>query len=302
MLVIIIAVLIGISLAKLEPNQMGLDYSGISYSINYKKDDNGNVGTQPWNEGGLFFLGPGHKFIKFSKAVQKIDMQNAGESIMARTKDGLEVNIQCRVNYLLKQDQFRLASLYLMFEEDFDSAFRSVARGVVRDVAGEFDAFEFWTKRDQISDAIQADLEIRFDDMHATVSNFLLAGFELPAAFKNEITRTDEQKQEYESRLLTQQREEQDIQARTLQAEQAIRVIEQEAETKAVEINNTYSADAFRIQSLTDAETTAYKSLKDRLQLSSQQVVNLVWLDTLKGLGSSTKVNFYMDIPKSLAL
>merc|ERR1712150_69034 len=229
------------------------------------------------------------------------DMQG-GESIMSRTKDGLEVNIHCRVNYVLKQQQDLLASLYLMFEDQFESAYRSIARGVVRDIAGEFAAFEFWTKRGEISDAIQTRLEIRFNDMHADISNFLLSSFDLPAPFLSEITRTDEQKQEYESKLLERDRERQNIEARQLQAEQQIRVIAEEATTTALELNNTYSAEAFRIKSLTEAEMRSYKQLKDELGLTSEQVINLVWLDTLKSLDPTTTLKFYVDIPTELAL
>jgi hypothetical protein len=51
-----------------------------------------------------------------------------------------------------------LASLYLMFPDDYVTPYTHIARSVIRDVASQYTAFEFWTYRDNITTQMQTDL------------------------------------------------------------------------------------------------------------------------------------------------
>ena len=68
--------------SSLQPNEYGLDYSGISKTVN----------SDPY-EAGLHFLGVGHQFYKYPKTVITIDFSEESNqpSIHSRTSDGLEV-------------------------------------------------------------------------------------------------------------------------------------------------------------------------------------------------------------------
>lgn len=288
---IVTAILVGVSFNKLGPNELGLDYSANSLTIDYDK----------LYTGGVHFLGVGHSFIIFPKNVQEIDMQSSVESIVARTLDGLEVKIQSRVLFRLVGEKDALASLYLKFKDDYITPYRVICRGVVRDVAANFTAFDFWTKRETIQGSIEAELAHRLQDVHAEVTSFLLANFELPARFQESIYETDARREEFETVEFNMQREVKNIASRQAQAEEEVRIIELEARTTAQALQNTFAARAFDIAQITNAEVASYTALKEKLGLTSQQLVDLVWLNTLKE-NPDTPTLYQVEVPSAIKL
>jgi hypothetical protein len=71
----------------LEINEIGLDYSSISKTI-----DSNPLGS------GLYFLGVGHSLIKYPSNIQTIQFSNEkgshGPPIKSRTSEGLDVSIE----------------------------------------------------------------------------------------------------------------------------------------------------------------------------------------------------------------
>lgn len=72
--------------SSLQTNEIGLDYSGISKTI-----DSSTYGA------GIHFLGIAHHFVKFPKTVMTVDFSDepgaAYPPIISRTSDGLEVDL-----------------------------------------------------------------------------------------------------------------------------------------------------------------------------------------------------------------
>lgn len=285
---IIVCSLVGIGFSRLEANEMGLDYSANSLSIDL---------AAPLYDTGLFFLGPGHEFLKFPKLNQFLDMQ-AGERVIARTKDGLEVDIECRVNYKLAPDEKSMASLYLKFEMEYEKAYFSVSRSVVRDVTADFNAFDFWTKRELIADKIEEELRMKLRDIYANVETFVLTNFELPSQFQQAIIDTDARREELETVEFNREKEIENIDARELQAQEEIRLIKQNGQTTASEAINKYTAGAFRVKTVTEAQVASYGNLKTELNLTEVQLVNLLWLETIAT--SKADVKYHVPIPSDL--
>jgi hypothetical protein len=102
----------------------------------------------------------------------------------ARTYDGLQVSISSKILYELVKDVNSLASLYLMFPDDYTTPFILIAQSTIRDVASDYTAFEFWTYRDNITTQMQNDLSTKFADYFAYINSFLLTDFELPDDFQ----------------------------------------------------------------------------------------------------------------------
>ena len=79
--------LIIVSFKSLDINEYGLDYSSISKTIDNQAQ-----------QGGIHFLGVGHKFIKYPSTFQTIefskDLKSSGPPIKSRTSDGLEVAVE----------------------------------------------------------------------------------------------------------------------------------------------------------------------------------------------------------------
>lgn len=85
--IVALVILIITSFSQLEVNEVGLDYSGITKTIDK------NIYAA-----GIHFLGVAHSFIKFPVTVQTYEFSKMakadGPIIRSRTKDGLEIEIE----------------------------------------------------------------------------------------------------------------------------------------------------------------------------------------------------------------
>lgn len=101
--VVALIILIITSFSQLEVNQVGLDYSGITKTIDK------NIYTA-----GIHFLGVAHSFIKFPSTIQTYEFSKMPKAdsnlIRSRTKNGLEVEIEVSFQY-----QFITNQLYDMY-------------------------------------------------------------------------------------------------------------------------------------------------------------------------------------------
>ena len=90
--VVALVILIITSFSQLEVNEVGLDYSGITKTIDK------NIYSA-----GIHFLGVAHSFLKFPNTVQTYEFSKMpkadGSIIRSRTKDGLEVEIEVSFQY-----------------------------------------------------------------------------------------------------------------------------------------------------------------------------------------------------------
>ena len=115
------AILIGASFHTLSPTEMGLDYDMWTCQVN----DKVLFGNGRW------FLGPGHSFIIFPKATRSVLMLSRAadsstisdqqfSSLVARTYDGLSVELELSYQYRLEAAAESLASLYRDFGLDYE--------------------------------------------------------------------------------------------------------------------------------------------------------------------------------------
>jgi len=162
-LCIVIASLVGSSFASLGANDVGLDYSHNSLTID----------TSTLYQGGVQFIGVGHSFITFPKTLQTIELDDTnGQSITCRSSDGLNIVLDVKILYQLVITQDALASLYLAFPGGWQDPLSRLAQSVILDVCADFTAFEFWGSRQNITIAMGNSISAAFLDLHATVENF----------------------------------------------------------------------------------------------------------------------------------
>jgi len=289
--VIVTIILVSLSFSSLDPNEVGLDYSANSLTIN---SNNGEMYTA-----GRTFLGVGHSFLKFPKAVLEIDMRSPEEAIPARTLDGLKITLMTRMFYRLTISANRLTALYLSLMEDYPTAFRSLARGTIRDVASNFTAFEFWAIRDTITTSMKLELTRKLADVSCEVGDFLLSDFVLPVDFQTALTDTDVASQELQQVSYETQKVTTDIATRQKAAEQQVFQIDLQAASTAATTLLDYQAKANLLTQAVTAEFQAYAELKNELSLTEQELADMVWVLALKKSPSVSKT-FQVPLPKSL--
>jgi len=270
-LLIMAIVLIAISFQQLGANEVGLDYSGNSLTI-----DTGTL-----YESGLHFLGVNHHFLVYRKDVQELDMR-ADNNLMARTVDGLQVELDSRIFFRLSISKENLASLYLMFGDDYFTAYEDISRSIIRDVAANFTAFEFWTFRDLIQTTMENTLRLKLVDFFCNIEQFLLSNFELPEAFQEAITQTEVAKQiisSYDSWTISNRTQ---IDAAVQQfRDHTAPVIVQQANTTAEALLLGVAADIQTLKLTVDAEVTGYRIIRDTLAFNQEELTTYVWIDSM---------------------
>lgn len=279
-----IGTLIGVSFSKLDANDMGLNYSANSLTIDTTK-----VYTS-----GVHFLGLGHSFIVFPRTIQELEFTGS-EIVVARSQDGLPVSIEGRVLYRLRDNVDSLATLHLMFRSKHKDAYLISGKQVIRDVASTYDAFDFWSSRDLIQTAMTEQLAIRMGDLFATDVTFVLTSAEVPYSLQMAITQTVNT-----LNLIQQVQSEKSIavtETGTLiqQAEREAMIIGSEANATATTILFKVNAEIVRINTTVDAELAAYDMLRSTLGWSTEELVSYVWLDTMNNAPTSQKL---YSIPK----
>jgi len=201
MVLIASAIMVGCSFGVLDPTQFALDYDTVNFQI---ADDT-------LYTGGRHFIGLGHKFIVFPNTLQTVRMGSAsseeggdGEtvktsSLLARTEDGLQVTLDISFQYRLTPDLEQIIKLYSDFQDNYRPAYVRIARNVLRDVASEFQAFQYFYNRTVVGAKMREVLNQALANHSAIVQAFQLLNVELPTRFSAAIEATEVARQAIEN-------------------------------------------------------------------------------------------------------
>ena len=195
------AIMVGCSFGVLDPTQFALDYDTVNFQI-----ADGVLYT-----GGRHFIGLGHQFIIFPNTLQTVRMGSvsAGEgsdgetvktsSLLARTEDGLQVTLDISFQYRLTADLEQIIKLYSDFQDNYRPAYVRIARNVLRDVASEFQAFQYFYNRTVVGAKMREVLNQALANHSAIVQAFQLLNVELPTRFSSAIEGTEVARQAIEN-------------------------------------------------------------------------------------------------------
>lgn len=286
-LVTVILVILGFQ--KLEVNEVGIDYSANSLTIN----------TDKLYSNGIYFIGVGHSFIKFPRKQLELSMKGR-RGITARTNDGLVVTLETKMLYSLDIDINSLASLYLMFKEDYTVPIENICRSVIRDVASEFTAFQFWTERSNITTAMDRELTNRLDDIFVKVETFLLSSYTLPSAFQTVIDTTEVQRQEMNKVQFELDRVSQETQAMILKSEEQVLQINTVTISSVQKIALAATSEVYKLEVSIDQEIQGYKNIKEQLNFTVDQLTTFIWLEKMSQ--SSVPKTIAVRTPSNLML
>lgn len=280
-----IIVIVSLSFKKVEPTEVGLDYSSNSLKLD----------TETLYEPNLHFVGVGHTLLKYPTTAQEIDMS----SVSSRTKDGLVINLSCTLLYTHIQDAAKFASLYLNFKDEHVQAYTVIARGVIRDVASQYTAFNFWEERTNITAVMEDALTIKLADVHAKVDTFILSTYTLPSEFESAVESTDVQKQEKETVQFERKKAETEIETLIKQADVNKVQYAQEANATAQSYLLDAQVQVEKVSAAVNAEIQSYSKIKGGLNLTGDQLNSLLWIDTVKQARNSKKT-FSVQSPPML--
>lgn len=231
-----------ISFDSLEYQEIGLNYSWLSETVEEK----------PY-ESGRYYLGVSNHFIRFPKMVTSvffIDDPNEGlqgPALQSRTRDGLNVRLEVSFQYRLFFDQ--LYKLYTTLGADYEKTFIRMAIEQLTTAATLHNAHFFFTNRTEVSTEMQNMLDRHFRaHAFAEIPFFQLRTVHLPAEFEDAIKETQVKQQEIQIAALEQKTNRVGYQTTVLQAEQAVKVL-----------SNQAAAEASSILAQNEAYCTQYK-------------------------------------------
>jgi regulator of protease activity HflC (stomatin/prohibitin superfamily) len=186
--VISVLVLIFTSFRSLEVNEIGLNYSGITKSVD-----------RDLYTSGIHFLGVGHSFIKYPTTVQTYEFsKSAGSdaaSVRSRTKDGLEVELEISFQYLYLAE--KLYDVYMVYGMKQHVPCKKIAIDILTDVATQYIASQFFFDKEKISFAMRDSLNSSFYQFcFSTVEYFQLKSIDLPDKYEIAIQETEVKRQD----------------------------------------------------------------------------------------------------------
>jgi regulator of protease activity HflC (stomatin/prohibitin superfamily) len=241
---------------------------------------------------GLYFTGPFATFIRFPSTWQTIEFSPSWDAddipISTRTEDGLDLEIDISFQYRLREAD--VLQLYSEYGLDYEHAMVKIARGVLRDVAGGYDALEFFYNRSLISNDMTQSLKSKENILFIQFGEFQLRNIDLPDEFEAAIEAVEVAKQEI--KIAEYQQQAAVIRAQTLiieaQAQMNITIIEAQAAAQALNITIT-------------AEGEALFNLAQTLGLNQTELLIYLWINALEEL-DDTYLIIGMDTPTILDL
>lgn len=272
--VVTIIILIVTSFRTLEVNEIGLDYSGITKTID-----------KQLYTAGIHFLGVGHSFIKYPTTVQTYEFSKAPGSdaptVRSRTKDGLEVELEISFQFLYITNQ--AYDMYMQYAENHKEPCKKVAIDILTDTATQFSASRFFFDKEIISAQMQSDLNATFGDLcYATVDYFQLKSIDLPDKYEVAIQETEVKKQDILTASAEKSKMQIELETKVKQAQIASNININKAEGQASALLQSNQATAESFYKIQKENSNALAAVKKSLNLNSKDLLNYLRAKILK--------------------
>eukprot|EP00747_Dinoflagellata_sp_TGD_P107179 gnl/TRDRNA2_/TRDRNA2_170050_c4_seq1.p1 gnl/TRDRNA2_/TRDRNA2_170050_c4~~gnl/TRDRNA2_/TRDRNA2_170050_c4_seq1.p1 ORF type:complete len:299 (+),score=75.46 gnl/TRDRNA2_/TRDRNA2_170050_c4_seq1:63-959(+) len=265
--VLALIILFFLSFDTLEYQEMGLNYSWISETVEDK----------PYTSG-RYYLGLGNHFIKFPSMVKSVYFiddatgETQGPALQSRTKDGLNVRLEVSFQYRLSFD--KLYDLYNTLSDNYEQTLVRIAIEQLSTGATMHNAYNFFNNRTSISQEMHKMLDEHFK-AHAfsEVPFFQLRTVHLPEPFESAIKETQVKQQDIQIASAEQSQNKVAYETRVLQAEQAVKVLHNQAEAEAAAImaqNHAYCEQYKLTQNL---QSKALQALMEKTGWNSKQLL-----------------------------
>lgn len=272
--VIAIIVLIFTSFRTLEVNEIGLDYSGITKTVD-----------KQLYTSGIHFLGVGHSFIKYPTTVQTFEFSKAKGSdapnVRSRTKDGLEVELEISFQYLYISTQ--LYQLYMTYATENKTPCKKIAIDILTDVATQYIASQFFFDKEKISADMQKSLNTTFAQYcFATVDYFQLKSIDLPDKYEIAIQETEVKRQDIHKAEAEKSKMQIELETKIKQAEIASNININKAQGQASVLLQSNVATAESFYKIQFQQAQALAAVKNALKLTNAGLIQYLRAKILK--------------------
>jgi hypothetical protein len=168
-------------------------------------------------------------------------------------------------------------------------------------IASQSTAFEFWLRRDNITQQIQTLTDERLQDFHGKINIFTLNNFELPQAFAAALSETEAAAQEIPKVSFEVRSAQTQAQTQIEASLQDAKVIRVQAEATARSILLNANATVTQIKNTVESERIGYKALKETLQFSNDELAAYLWIEGLRQ-STRTQATLHLERPANLQI
>jgi len=264
---LVLGILFLCSFDTLEYQEMGLNYSWISETIEDKA-----------YTAGRYYLGIGNHFIKFPKMVKSVfflddlSQETQGPALQSRTKDGLNVRLEVSFQYRIKFTD--VYQMYTTLGPSYQDTFIRMAIEQLATAATMHNAHFFFSNRTTISAEMHKMLDGHFQQHgFAEIPFFQLRTVHLPKEFEEAIKETQVKQQEIQIATLEQKTKRVTFQTKVLQAEQQVKVLQNQAAGEAASIMAANEAYCKQYRITQTLQSQALKQLMAASGWTSKQLL-----------------------------
>eukprot|EP00948_MAST-09A_sp_MAST-9A-sp1_P004270 g4270.t1 len=253
-------------------------------------------------EGGLRFVGPFHKFVRFPAGEQTIEFSDNRTAIQGpvqtRTGKGpggsdksAGQNVNISLSFQYKFDPNLLPEVYKSLALNYQQRYTVIARNVISDVSQMFSPFEYWTSRYAIADQMLKQMnESLYEEGYVYVTRLQVMRVDFSPQYEDAITATEVQNQETMTQKYNQTVQDllQGIEVLKAKANATIVGIAATASATSSMITNEASAQAYSL--VQKALAQSYKSLQQTLGLTNEELLTLIKMKAIRKQSNSQQV------------
>lgn len=172
------------------------------------------------------------------------------------------MTLDCTMVYRIEQTIESVLEIYGNHTEvGYEDFVLTLGRTTLRDIAAEFEAFDYFTQRQNVSNALGAAMEQAIAPYHFTMTTFELTNYELPSAFNAAVLATTIAREGVTTATNEAQKNIVQAQTRQTAAIQQANTITATAETNAQEVEAVAQAAANSTIAAVREESAAYQAI-----------------------------------------
>ena len=201
--VVVVLLLSNATFLTLEPGERGVLFRRFSGGLDLE-----NLYTP-----GFHVIAPWNQMFRYDVRAQTIN-----EEMQVLSSNGLNINADVTIRFTPKEDQ--IGELHGNFGQQYqETLVRPEVRASVREIVGRYTPEELYsTKRDEVQQAIVADLEQTLQDNYVNLKAVLIRDIALPDKVVGAIEKKLEAEQKAQEYQYLLQQEEQEAQRRIIEA------------------------------------------------------------------------------------
>ena len=170
---------------------------------------------------------------------------------------------------------------------DYENTFIRIARDIILQKAGQYEAPAYWLNRAKIAESMKEELDKDLRKAHAQCVHFQLLNIELPDTYENSIVETQVEVQKKKTKQFEQQAEmiRQEISILRSKTTQQTNAINAEAQADSYEIRQKAVAEG--IQGVLAAESEAYKDFSSQTGIGGKDISKYLFYNAVAGQKNS---------------